>query len=130
MNEHEIEFVNAFVPKIRRERILAMLTVPKLRHKFRFELHHPKSSLLIPEYIRSIAPSQQTPTLILQALKKAGAPDRCWAIGNQFDATFVNLDDALHDVVGAQMGTILSCIPGRLAYFESEEDRVILSKPV
>jgi hypothetical protein len=35
---------------------------------------------------------------------------------------------ALKEVVGYGMGTLISCIPGRLAYFESEDERYILQK--
>lgn len=31
------------------------------------------------------------------------------------------LDEALRAVVGRGMGAFVSCVPGRLAYFESEE---------
>jgi hypothetical protein len=30
--------------------------------------------------------------------------------------------------VGRQMGTIISCIPGKLAYFEDEDGRYILER--
>jgi hypothetical protein len=33
----------------------------------------------------------------------------------------MNLDDAMQETCGAQMGTILSCILGKLAYFRDEE---------
>jgi len=33
----------------------------------------------------------------------------------------MNHEEALGEVVGRQMGTFLSCIPGRLAYFEGED---------
>jgi len=35
---------------------------------------------------------------------------------------------ALKEVVGRQMGTFLSCIPGKLAYFEDEDVRYILER--
>jgi hypothetical protein len=33
----------------------------------------------------------------------------------------MDLLEALEDTVGGGMGTIISCVPGELAYFESEE---------
>jgi hypothetical protein len=39
------------------------------------------------------------------------------------------LDQALKATVGNGIGTILSCIPGKLAYFEDEEERFILHRP-
>ena len=40
------------------------------------------------------------------------------------------LHDALNDVVGSSDGTFVSCIPGKLAYFEGEEpnERYILER--
>jgi hypothetical protein len=61
-------------------------------------------------------------------LKSMGAPDECWVFGNRFDGQQMKLDQALQEVIGTRSGTIVSCLPGRLAFFESEEDRVILRK--
>ncbi|MGA2348155.1 MAG: hypothetical protein ABSF93_19245 [Candidatus Sulfotelmatobacter sp.] len=38
------------------------------------------------------------------------------------------LVEALKKIVGYQMGTFLTCVPGKLAYFEDEEDRWILER--
>jgi len=38
------------------------------------------------------------------------------------------LIDALKRIVGYGMGTIVSCIPGKLGYFEDEDGRCILEK--
>jgi len=62
-------------------------------------------------------------------LKRLGAPDNCWVISEgDLDGQEVNLLAALKEVVGYGMGTLISCIPGRLAYFESEDERYILQK--
>jgi len=36
--------------------------------------------------------------------------------------------DALDTIVGAGIGTFLSCIPGKLGYFEDEDGRFILQR--
>ena len=36
--------------------------------------------------------------------------------------------DALKRIVGSGMGTVLSCIPGRLAFVETEDERFILER--
>jgi hypothetical protein len=42
----------------------------------------------------------------------------------------VALNEALESTVGSGEGTVLSCVPGQLAYFESEDrERVILQRP-
>ncbi len=33
----------------------------------------------------------------------------------------MDLDDALEEIWGLQMGSILSCVPGKLAFFKDEE---------
>lgn len=37
------------------------------------------------------------------------------------DGREVSLTEALRETVGSGMGTLLSCIPGRLGYYEGEE---------
>jgi hypothetical protein len=38
------------------------------------------------------------------------------------------LVEALQQIVGRGMGTVLSCIPGRLAFVETEDERFILGR--
>jgi len=40
----------------------------------------------------------------------------------------LQLESALESVVGNGMGTILSCIPGKLAYFEGEDESLLLAR--
>lgn len=40
----------------------------------------------------------------------------------------MQLSDALEEIVGSGMGTILSCLPGRLAFLETEDERFILAR--
>jgi hypothetical protein len=56
-----------------------------------------------------------------------GAPDDCWVFGNHIDGRQMKLEEAL-EVIGLGTGTIVSCLPGKLAFFESEDGRMILRK--
>jgi hypothetical protein len=49
----------------------------------------------------------------------------------ELHSTEVDLDDALTRIVGFGYGTLISCLPGRLAYFEGEEmrERYLLERP-
>jgi hypothetical protein len=38
------------------------------------------------------------------------------------------LESALKETVGCQMSTLISCLPGRLGYFEDEDGRCILER--
>jgi hypothetical protein len=129
MNSHEEAVVKAFVEPTRRERFLAFLADPKKRRKFTNELAHRRDRFLKPNALRSIPPSQHHPSAFFALLKQLGAGDKCWVISQgDLDGQEVDLLAALQEVVGYGMGTIISCVPGRLAYFESEDERYILQK--
>ena len=76
------------------------------------------------KYVEQIAPSQQFARFVLQKLKSLGAPDDCWVFGNDIDGRQMKLEAALDEVIGWRGGTIVSCLPGKLAFFESEDGRV------
>lgn len=64
-------------------------------------------------------------------MKARGAPDRCYVIGDRdLEGQDPLLIDALEHVVDRFDGTILSCVAGRLAYFQGEDpgDRFILQR--
>jgi hypothetical protein len=128
MNPHEQAFVEAFIHPDRRERFLAALANPKKRAVFNRELHHPKPNFLQTKYIEQIVPSQQYTRFVAPRLKSMGAPDDCWVFGNHVDGRPMKLEDALDELIGLRSGTIVSCLPGKLAFFESEDERVILRK--
>jgi hypothetical protein len=59
-------------------------------------------------------------------LRAMGAPDTCHVIGER-DGEDVDLLRALREIVGYGTGTVLSSVPGRLAYFEGEiQERFLL----
>jgi hypothetical protein len=58
----------------------------------------------------------------LKLLRAHGAPADCYVLSEKkdLDGHTVPLEAALDAVVGRGMGALLSCIPGRLGYFEGE----------
>jgi hypothetical protein len=46
----------------------------------------------------------------------------------KFDAREFELEYILAEIVGNGMGAILSCVPGKLAFVESEDSRFILER--
>ena len=120
MNPHESAFVESFVLKARRERALELLASSKNRHKFTSKFDHHGRDYIIPECIRSIEPRHQHPPNIANILRAMGAPEICHVIGGEHDGEDMDLPNALKQVVGYGTGTVLSCVPGRLAYFEGE----------
>lgn len=129
MSSHDKAVVTSFIESSRRERLLGFLSNHKKRRKFTSELAHRKSRFLDTRYLKSIPPSLQNPAGIYDLLRKLGAPERCWVISEgKLDGTESDLLSALEEIVGRDLGTILSCVPGRLAYFESEDERYILQR--
>jgi hypothetical protein len=129
MNPHEKAFVEAFIPPHRRERFMAALGDPKKRDVFNRELCHPKPGFLIRKYIERIVPSQHFARFLVPKLRMMGAPDDCWVFGNDIDGIEMKLEEALGELNGMGSGTIVSCLPGELAFFENEDERVILHRP-
>lgn len=56
-------------------------------------------------------------------LTKLGAEDYCYAISSneEIDGKHLPLNYALEQAVGYGMPSFISCIPNKLAYFESEQ---------
>lgn len=125
---HEVAFVKAFIDPNRTERYLEFIASPKKRVKLIKELAHFKA--LNPACIVRIPTSQRNASSIIELLKSKGAGSKCWMISEnaKLDGREVDLETALKETVGYQMGTLISCVPGRLGYFEDEEDRYILER--
>ena len=118
---HEEELIRSFFMPTKRQRYLDFVAKPKTRQKFLRELAHFKS--LDPRYLLTIPPNRQHAKEIALILTQKGAPHSCWVTSEdtRLDGKEMPLSEALREVVGRQMGTFLSCIPGRLAYFEGED---------
>ena len=119
--DHETQVVRAFFREGRRDRTLALLRTPRGRRKFVLSLAHSRD--LEPSVRVPIPPSAQSPEVIAGLLQGLGASTRCYVISeaSELDGQELPLEDALRRVVGCGFGTIVSCVPGRIAYYESEE---------
>ena len=126
--EHERQLIRAFILPQRQDRYLELLAKPKRRTDITNTLAHFKH--LDPRFVVKIPPHQQHTPEILKLLKLKGAPDTCYAISEdeELDGKQIPLKDALQSIVGRGIGTILSCVAGRLGYFEDEEDRWLLER--
>jgi hypothetical protein len=125
---HEEAVVGAFIIPVRRERYLEFLKSPKNRKKFINVLAHFKH--LDPKFAKSISGNQGNPSALLKLLLGKGAGVKCWVISEnaELDGKEIDLQTALAETVGRQMGTFISCVPGKLAYFEDEDGRFILER--
>jgi hypothetical protein len=128
--EHEEALIRSFILPSRRDRYFHLMANRKARQKLRLVLAHCKDIVL--KYAYKLPPKEQTLHQIEVCLKKVGAPSICYAISEntEIDSLELPLHDALVKTVGKGFGTILSCIPGKLAYYESEDpgERYILKR--
>jgi hypothetical protein len=120
MNIHEEAFVKAFIQSDRQERFLSFLRDPTKRAKFVREFDHWKTRFLDVRYRTLLTGSSSLPPRIYSTLRPLGAPETCWVMGGRFDAQERELLDAL---TNSGDGFALSCIPGKLAYLESENEK-------
>jgi len=137
--DHEAAVIRAFVPRDKQERFLGFLANPKNRKKFTESLSHFRW------FDRRFAVSlqwkvDQDPKLtpwekhhsgienIRRLLTARGAGETCWAMSedSEIDGRELDLREALEHISGRQIGTILSCVAGKLAYFESEDEALLL----
>jgi hypothetical protein len=119
-HEHEVGFVNSFMVRERRARALELLSAPSKRSKQLDRLDH--SPDLEPKYCEPIAPASQSSADIERLLRAYGAPDQAYVLSSRrtLDGKVLGLRGALNEVVGQGMGSVISCIPGQLAYYEGE----------
>jgi hypothetical protein len=129
-NEHEVGFVNSFMVPERRARALELLGQPKTRRKQLQRLDH--SPDLDARFCTRITPGRQSQADIEDLLRKRGAPDKAYILSShpKLDAQQLPLREALASVVGFGFGSVISCVPGRLAYYEGESagERYVLER--
>jgi hypothetical protein len=136
MNElgilHEQATVKAFIQKERQDRCLFLLSHPSRRRDFTDQLAHFK--WFDARFARSIPPTTaHTAEEIVALLRRKGAGSRAWVISewSELDAQEIALEDVVHRVWGGDMGTIVSCIPGKLGFFRGEDmkSELVLDHP-
>ena len=117
---HAEGLIRAFVVPERQERLLGLLGSARGRAKLRAGLAH--FAGLDARHAVPIAGGDQSPDGIARLLRGRGAPATCVLLAEDaaLDGRELDLEDALRQVVGRGMGAFLSCVPGRLAYFEGE----------
>jgi hypothetical protein len=125
---HEYQTIRSFITRQKRTRYLELVSNPATRTKFTHALAHfrdvdQRCKFLIP-------PSKQNPKEIQRILAAKGAFGFCYVITEhpELDGKELPLAEALETIVGRGIGAILSCIPGRLAFMETEDERFILEK--
>ena len=125
-NEHSL--ISAFVKRSKRDRYREILSNPRLRHKFIDQLAHFKD--FDPKYRLSIPSNKLFVDNIFRELQRRHSPKIVFVISEDpaLDQKELPVIEALKQIVGCGMGTVLSCIPGRLAFVETEDERFILER--
>lgn len=130
---HELGFVKAFIAPARRDRWVTTVQSgsAKARKKLVEALPHALSSQLDPRHIIPVPHHLQRPDLLAQILTKLGGTAQCWVTSEaaDLDGSFHDMQTALEGTLCRGLGTILSVVPGELAFFESEEmERWVLAR--
>jgi hypothetical protein len=127
--EHEQAMVKAFIVTRKQQRWLDFLAKSKRRQDVLRTLPHLKD---LDEQFLLRVPAPQSTAVILEMLQQRGAPEQCYVVSQSaaLDARTLPLEQALGSIIGMSPGTLISCIPGRLGYFEGEDrgERFILER--
>jgi len=117
---HEEAFVRAFIASAQRARWIHFLALPKRRPEIlsRLNRHLP----YLAELGTEVSGDQDFPAGLEQLLKAKGAGPTCHVIadGLKADGLELPLGQALNEICLQRGGAILSCLPGRLAYYKPE----------
>jgi hypothetical protein len=118
---NEVEIVKTFFHKYYQERILYELNSKKKRLKALDRLCHNFEEVLNCNYMKKVECTDHED--VLKKMKCHGALETCYVISYNklVDGKYMKLDEALKNVVGYGMASLVVCIPNKLAYFEAEQ---------
>lgn len=121
MDYREEALFKSFAVSSKRQRYVTLLGTKRGRDKILFSLDH--FSDLDHRFCKQVAPTEQSPAGVLKILEALGAPSTCYVMSSasKLDGCEMNLGEALTAIIGRGLGTFVSCVPGKLAYFEGEE---------
>lgn len=118
--DHEAAFAKAFLPSEKRARFIHYLADPKRRREMLDRLNHDLPYM--PGFATVVPSTQDFPGELEKLLKAKGAGPTCHVItaGLKADGRELPLGEALRLICMHEFGAILSCLPGRLAYYRPE----------
>jgi hypothetical protein len=120
---HEEAFVNAFLPSAKQARWGQFLSNTKRRKEILTRLDHDLPYLS--EFGTEVPDVQDFPAELERLLKAKGAGPTCHVLVNglKLDGRELPLAEALYAICMHAPGAVLSCLPGRLAYYKPESPR-------
>lgn len=120
-NPHEQLLVENFILPDRQMRWLSFLSDEKKRAK---QLHRLADGRdFVAERMIAISRRNFSEASVVAELRRLGAPKTAYILSDssQFDRVEMSLEDAVDLVTGLGLGSIVSCIPGKLCYFQGED---------
>lgn len=116
----EEAFVKAFLTSEKRARFLQFLANPRRRKEILAKLN--RDLPFMREFASTVPGDQDFPEELEKLLQAKGAGPTCHVIadGLKADGRELPLREALNLVCLHPFGAILSCVPGRLAYYKPE----------
>lgn len=118
--DHETEFVKGFLERGKWARYLQLLPDKGRRGEVLGRLNTKLDYLR--EFATEVPGSQDYPEELEKLLRSHGAPDTCHVLvkGLRIDGRELPLREALNTICLHMYGSVLSCLPGRLAYYRPE----------
>jgi hypothetical protein len=118
--EHEPAFVKAFIKREKWARYLQLLANRRRREEILVRLNHKLDYL--PAFAMEVPEDQDYPEALERLLQSRGAPAMCHVLvyGLRIDGREVPLREALDTICMHMYGSVLSCVPGHLAYYRPE----------
>jgi hypothetical protein len=126
MHSHEEAIIRAFIVPARRSRWLGSLASAKRRIRALDRLNHCKD--FDERYATPLASNEN----VVALLRSRGAPAKCYVLSDAktLDGQELPLAEAVVAAESEGWGTIISCLPGQLAYYYDEcgEHRMLLER--
>lgn len=118
--EQETAFVKASIVKDKQERYLQLLASPKRRREILDRFNHNLD--FDPKYASVVPKELQTADKLAHLLRARGAGETCHVIADSLDADGQDLPlrDAVAEVIAHNFGSVLCCLPERLAFHKAE----------
>ncbi|USK32567.1 hypothetical protein LIT25_18470 [Bacillus sp. F19] len=122
--EQEKIIIKSFFEKRIHDRMMFELLSPKKRVNAIDRLCHGYENIICKRYMVEVKKPNSNPQELYSLLKSHGAGETCYVISfnEEIDGKEVPLLDALEQAVGFGFPSIISCILGKLAYFEAEHE--------
>lgn len=116
MHPDEETFIRSFIVAHRRPRWLQLLASEKRRNEMLDRLNH--CAEFDPRHVRWLASNAD----VVGLLRSRGAPDTCRVLSyvSELDGREMPLEEVVDSLYEYGWGTVLICIPGRLAYYYDE----------